>query len=449
MSADDVAISMRGVTKRYEVFGTQRGRLAHALWPAYRAGMQEIWALRGVDLEVRRGESVAVIGRNGGGKSTLLQILTGVLAPTSGEVRVNGRVSALLELGSGFNPEYSGRDNVILNGLLLGLQREEIVRRFDEIADFAEIGEAIERPVKTYSSGMMMRLAFAVQVLTDPEVLVIDEALSVGDVFFQQQCFRRIRDLCARGTTLIFVSHDMRTVRDLCERALYLRQGTAAFLGDSKAAIRAYLRETVGGVPGGAEPPEEPPLEEQPATAPEVDFSRIPTDVLWRRAEGAPAGPLLAVEALARDGQPANGLRIGETLRLRIYFSTARLAPGHISVVLKNRYDQVVSTLGSYTSGLAPLSSDEAGFSILELEIDMMVEAGLYTLMAAFGRAIGKNKGEPVEDTGWIGPLKVDWDYERDRAPFLGMFGLPVRVQLLGGAATAEPVAGMRKGVVR
>ncbi|MGZ5088805.1 MAG: ABC transporter ATP-binding protein, partial [Usitatibacter sp.] len=169
---DDIAIAVRDVAKRYQVFSSERGNLLHTLWPGYRAGMQEIWALQDISFEVRRGDSVAVIGRNGGGKSTLLQILAGTLTPTRGEVRVNGRVSALLELGSGFNPEYTGRDNVMLNGLLLGLSRQEILRRFDEIAAFADIGDAIERPVKTYSSGMMMRLAFAVQVLTDPQILV-------------------------------------------------------------------------------------------------------------------------------------------------------------------------------------------------------------------------------------------------------------------------------------
>ncbi len=225
---NDVAISAHGVSKRYRVFDNQRSRLLHALRPGHGAGMQEIWALRDVDLEVRRGEAVAVIGRNGGGKSTLLQILTGTLVPTAGEVRVNGRVSALLELGSGFNPEFTGRDNVILNGLLLGLDRSEILRRFDEIAAFADIGDALDRPVKTYSSGMIMRLAFAVQVLTDPEILIIDEALSVGDFFFQQKCFGYIRSLSENGVTLLFVSHDMGTVRNLCERAIYLKNGQVA-----------------------------------------------------------------------------------------------------------------------------------------------------------------------------------------------------------------------------
>ena len=210
-----VAISVRNVSKRYRVFDSQRSRLLHAVWPKHTQGMQEIRALNDINLEIRRGESVAVIARNGGGKSTLLEILTGTLTPTSGEVKVNGRVSALLELGSGFNPEYTGRENVILNGLILGLAKSEILDRFNEIEAFAEIGAAIDRPLKTYSSGMMIRLAFSVQVLLRSEILIVDEALGVGDFFFQQKCFARLRKMREESVTLIFVSHDMGTVRDV------------------------------------------------------------------------------------------------------------------------------------------------------------------------------------------------------------------------------------------
>ena len=443
MTMNDIAISVRNVAKRYEVFDSQRARLLHAFWPGYRDGMQEIQALDDITFEVGRGESVGVIGRNGSGKSTLLQILTGTLAPSAGEVAVRGRVSALLELGSGFNPEYTGRDNVFLNGLLLGLSREEIVRRFDEIVAFAEIGAALDRPVKTYSNGMVMRLAFAVQVLADPEILIIDEALSVGDFFFQQKCFGHIRALVDKGVTLFFVSHDMRTVRDLCEKAIYLKQGRMVFAGDSPAAIRQFLLETAPGsgskasATGAADA----------ANAPESDERArdIPENVFWRRPASRPPGPLLAVQILGSDGQPATHVRIGETLRVRIFFRTDPGETGHISLVVKNRYDQVVSTLGSYATGLPPPSSGKSAFAIFQFEIDMMVEAGPYSLMAAFGRPVGKNRGEAMDDTGWIGPLQVNWDYERDTAPFLGMFGLPVRCELLRGGAADEGAQNLKE----
>jgi lipopolysaccharide transport system ATP-binding protein len=430
----DVAIHVQGLSKRYEVFENQRSRLLHAFWPSFRNGMQEIWALRDVDFEVAHGESVAIIGRNGGGKSTLLQILTGVLAPTSGEVEVDGRVSALLELGSGFNPEYTGRDNVILNGLLQGLERDEILERFGEIADFAEIGDAMDRPVKTYSSGMMMRLAFAVQVLTDPQILIIDEALSVGDFFFQQKCFRRIRTLCEQGVTLLFVSHDMGTVRDLCGRAVYLRRGEVAFAGDSKTAIRRYLAEA-------AQPRTAAVPELGAGIAGAVVAGELPEAAAWRRSPHAPPGPLLAVELCFADGQPATHARIGETLRARVYFRADPEHAGHISFVVKNRYDQVLSNVGSYSCGLPAMSSGDQTFAVFELEIDLMLEAGLYSFMVAFGRPLGKNDGELVDDTGWFGPFRVDWDYENEVAPFLGMFGLTVRGRLLRDEARTSRAA--------
>jgi lipopolysaccharide transport system ATP-binding protein len=334
----------------------------------------------------------------------------------------------LLELGSGFHPEYTGRENVILNGLLLGLTRAEIVARFDEIADFADIGEAIERPVKTYSSGMLVRLAFAVQVLTDPEILMVDEALSVGDFFFQQKCYARIRALREKGLTLVFVSHDLRTVRDLCSKALYLRQGRAEFSGDSSEAIRRYLREDTSfpGAPTGG------------GVSDEDVSTGTGSLAVWRRPRSSRGGPLLAVEIVNSQARPGRSVRIGDTLKVRVHFSTSGLDPGHISVVIKNRYDQVVSTVGSYTSGMTALSSQGAPSAVYELDIGMTLEAGAYAFMVAFGRAVASNRGEPVEDTGWIGPIDVEWDYDNERAPFLGMFGLPVTGRVVDGEADAH-----------
>lgn len=419
----DIAIRVRGLSKRYRVFDNQRSRLLNALWPSRRTGMQEVWALQDIDFDLERGQAMAIVGRNGGGKSTLLQILTGTLAPTSGEVEVRGRVSALLELGSGFNPEFTGRDNVMLNGLLLGLQRSEVLARFDEIVAFADIGDALDRPVKTYSSGMVMRLAFAVQVLTDPEILIVDEALSVGDFFFQQKCFGYIRSLRQRGVTLLFVSHDMGAVRDLCERALYLKGGRCAYLGDSQSAIRYFLAENTAADAvreGGAA---------AQATGQTVD-AELPTQPFWQRDARRAPGRLLAVEVLDGGERPVTGVRMGDTVIVRVYFNAPASEAGHISLVIKNRYDQVVTTASSYSCGLQALSSGGAAFAVFDLRLALMLEAGLYTLMVAFGYPIGKNNGKVVDDTGWIGPIRIDWDYELETAPFLGMFGLPVQAQL-------------------
>jgi lipopolysaccharide transport system ATP-binding protein len=233
------AIRVRGLGKCYHIYNQPQDRLKQALVPKVlrlvgrpaRAYYREFWALRDVNLEVARGEAVGIIGRNGAGKSTFLQIIAGTLAPTLGSVEVQGRVAALLELGSGFNPEFTGRENVWLNGSILGLNSDEIAARFDEIAGFADIGDFMDQPVKTYSSGMMVRLAFSVQTAVRPEVLIVDEALSVGDVFFQAKCMARMRQLLSDGVTLLFVSHDTGTVRQLCSRAVLLDRGEALAVG--------------------------------------------------------------------------------------------------------------------------------------------------------------------------------------------------------------------------
>lgn len=202
---------------------------------------REFWALKDVSFEVMRGESVGVLGRNGSGKSTLLQIICGTLDPTCGSVDVNGRVAALLELGSGFNPEFSGRENVYLNGSLLGLNRQQINERFDSISAFADIGKFIDQPVKTYSSGMCARLAFAAAIHTQPQLLVVDEALAVGDAPFQQKCMKHIYKMLDDGTTVLLVSHDAYQVRSMCSKALLLKRGVQVVFGDSEQVMNEYV----------------------------------------------------------------------------------------------------------------------------------------------------------------------------------------------------------------
>ena len=420
----DVAIRVQGVSKRYEVFENQRSRVLHAFWPRYRNGMQEIWALRDVDFEVARGESVGVIGRNGGGKSTLLQILTGILTPTQGHVEVNGRVSALLELGSGFNPEYTGRDNVVLNGLLLGLSREEILGRFGEIADFAGIGDAIDRPAKTYSSGMLMRLAFAVQVLTDPDILIVDEALSVGDFFFQQKCFARLRAMRERGVTLVFVSHDMATVRDLCARAIYLREGAVRFDGRATAAIAQYLAERPDDAK--AAPAVRASTEGEPLPA--TELAGIMRDAVWSRPdEPHSGGPrLIAVAFYDAEGNASISHRLGQTMRMKVAFQMGDGAPTHVAVVLRNRFNQVVTSLGSSPLGLSPPRHGRGEAVVFEMALRLLVEAGGYSVTVSLSHLTAPNRGECVDSSPALGPIHVAWDYERQDAPFLGMVGLPV-----------------------
>ncbi len=240
-SPDDApAIRLHDVGKGYRIYARPSDRLKQMLWRGRRAFYHEVRALSGINLEVRRGETLGIVGRNGSGKSTLLRILSGIIPPTEGTVAVRGRVAPLLALGAGFNPDFTGRENVFLNAAVLGLSQREIVDRFDAIAAFADIGDSIERPVCTYSSGMFARLAFAVAVCVDPEILVVDEILSVGDEAFGRKCFARIAAIKRAGATILFVSHSANLVLELCDRALLLEGGKIAAIGEPREVMRKY-----------------------------------------------------------------------------------------------------------------------------------------------------------------------------------------------------------------
>lgn len=237
---DAIAISLNDIAKVFKRYSRPVDRLKEILLPG-RPQAQEFWALRDIDLAIPKGETVGIIGRNGSGKSTLLQIIAGTLQPTMGQVQVNGRISALLELGSGFNPEFTGRQNVFFNGQILGLSQQEIEQRFDTIAAFADIGDFIDQPVKTYSSGMFVRLAFAVSVHVEPDILIVDEALSVGDMFFQAKCMSKMQGMIDDGVTVLFVSHDVGAVKGLCRTAVLLHKGEIKAQGLAKQVTETYF----------------------------------------------------------------------------------------------------------------------------------------------------------------------------------------------------------------
>lgn len=255
MSSEDMVIDIAGVSKVFNIFEKPSDRLLQMLMPrigrvvpgkaawATRQRGREFWALRNVSLSVKRGDAVGIIGRNGSGKSTLLQIIAGTLAPTTGTAQVNGRIAALLELGSGFNPDFTGRENVILNGMILGLSEREVMERFDAIAGFADIGNFIDQPVRTYSSGMMLRLAFAVQTQVEPDILIVDEALAVGDALFQKRCFQQMEALRANGCTLLLVSHDQESIRTLTDHSILLRDGLVHAAGPSSDVVLEYRKQ--------------------------------------------------------------------------------------------------------------------------------------------------------------------------------------------------------------
>lgn len=340
-SNSDIAIAVRNLGKCYRIYDRPQDRLKQGLFRR-RQYFREFWALKDVSFEVRKGETVGVIGRNGSGKSTLLQLIARILTPTTGDVTVNGRVAALLELGSGFNPEFSGRENIYMNGAILGLSREEIEGHFPAIAAFADIGEFIDQPVKTYSSGMVVRLAFAVQAMVAKDILIVDEALAVGDEAFQRKCFAKLDQFKKQGGTILFVSHAGGVVVQLCDSALLLDRGELLLTGDSKRVVTLYqrliyspassqervreeLRRLAGCSLENADAyEEEPAVRSIGASARKsegavYDPDLVPKHVVRYESRGARIGDL---RLTSLDGQPVNILVQGESYiwRYRVTF---------------------------------------------------------------------------------------------------------------------------------
>lgn len=366
--ASPPAVAVAGVTKCYQIYAKPQDRLRQAIFPRVRQALglaparyySEFWALRDVGFRIDKGETVAIIGKNGSGKSTLLQILCGTLTPTSGEVAVEGRVAALLELGSGFNPEYTGRENVYLNGSVLGLTRKQLDERFDAIVEFADIGAFIDQPVKTYSSGMYVRLAFAVIANVDADVLIVDEALSVGDVFFGQKCMRFLRDFQSRGT-LIFVSHDSAAVVNLCRRAIWLDHGRVVMDGPASEVSQAYHAKSygmdvqAGPAPGGGDDASDD-LASLPGLDPDLDLDRSLMRVFRFNAALASFGDgrakISSVALLDAVGAPLSSISGGERVTLRVEArALADLTSPIVGFLLKDRLGQHLFGTNTYLGG--------------------------------------------------------------------------------------------------
>lgn len=317
--SDDLAISIENVSKTYRIYDRPRDRLLQSFYRSRRHLFREQEALKPVSLRVHRGETVGIVGANGSGKSTLLQMVCGTLTPTSGRVQVEGRVSALLELGAGFNPEFTGRENVFLNAGILGLSEAETLAKYDDIVRFSGLDEMhLAAPVKTYSSGMFVRLAFAVAIAVEPDILVVDEALAVGDEAFQRKCFARIRQLQEQGTAILFVSHASQTIIDLCSRAVWFDAGDLMMEGAPKDVIAAYHKLVYA---PASEQPEirrrllagarEPALALAAPAPQEEDF---PESCVSYPCNG---GEILSPRLLDEAGEVARHLEYGKTYRLR------------------------------------------------------------------------------------------------------------------------------------
>lgn len=296
-------ISVRNLSKIYNLYDRPEDRLKQFVYPRLRrllgssprSYFREFWALQDVSFDVRKGETVGIIGRNGSGKSTLLQLIAGTLSPTFGDIQINGRVAALLELGAGFNPEFSGRENIYLNAAILGMGREEIEERIEGIIAFADIGQFIDQPVKTYSSGMYVRVAFSTAINVNPDILIVDEALSVGDTGFQQKCLYRIREMQEQGVSILLVTHSNNILLEYCDRGIFMKDGRSMFDGDAKDAVRAYgldvLKDEGGKAPALAfHPPDQETYQtDEDEDAKQDGIDRLPmeiTKVEFRKMDG-------------------------------------------------------------------------------------------------------------------------------------------------------------------
>jgi lipopolysaccharide transport system ATP-binding protein len=323
----DVAVRAAGVSKIYRLYARPQDRLAELLLtPFGRRRSTDFVALDDVSFELLRGRRLGVIGRNGSGKSTLLQILAGTLSASGGDVRVNGRVAALLELGSGFNPEFTGRENVYLNASILGLSREEIHARFDDIAAFADIGRFMDQPMKTYSSGMFMRLAFAVTTSVDAEILLIDEALAVGDVFFTRKCFSHLEKLIEKGTSVVLVTHDTSAVNQFCDEVLVLDRGRQAYHGDTVGGLRTYFALQRAGDALPAEPAAVPagPGEQEQGAIIEWPGDEAFLPLGSASVQGTGAARCTAVALCDQSGAPANVFQMGDVAVFYTEFALER-----------------------------------------------------------------------------------------------------------------------------
>lgn len=431
MQADQMALNIKNLGKCYHIYNKPSDRLKQLLFLGKKQFYREYWALQDINFEVKKGESVGIIGRNGSGKSTLLQLICKTLTPTQGQIEIQGKVAALLELGAGFNPEFTGKENVFLSGAILGLSDAEMHEKYNAIIEFADIGSHIDQPVKTYSSGMFIRLAFSVQACLNPDILIVDEALSVGDIFFQQKCIERIQKLRNQGTTILFVSHDMAIVRDLCEKALYLNSGKAIFFGRSNQAIMKYFSDLGSNSQSNKS---KVPLSEN--TLQTNAISQFIESACWKASDinqdTNKEAEIVAVRVIDENNQPSLITKMCSKLKFQILYQSFTEKLVHINITMRNRYNHVINHSSSYLSNIATLPMKYGEYGLFEIEVECTIEAGNYTFAASAG-IISHDDNKPylTDQTPWLGPISVNWDYDNEKAPWFGMFGLPSKLRFL------------------
>lgn len=406
MSSNDIAIRVTNLSKCYEIYNAPRDRLKQFVLPhlqrlvghSAKQYFREFWAVKDVSFEIKKGETVGIIGRNGAGKSTMLQILCGTLTPSSGSVEINGRVAALLELGAGFSAEFTGRENVYMNAGVLGLSTEDIEARFEEIVEFADIGDFLDQPVKTYSSGMYVRLAFAVVVHVDADILIIDEALAVGDIAFQAKCMMALKRLMDAGATVLFVSHDTSSVRNLCQKVLWLGNGKMKAFGEPELTIGKYVSEAHLSINSQLSIIREDSIESESSRSAKGIDPLIGMEMYcsfaegWRRY-GDGRARVLNVALLNSNSLPA------ETINLREHFLIRFLVRAEVDVEnpafgfsfrdLKG--NQVISSLTSNYRGIAVPHLLAGHKYLIEIRGQNMLTQGAYTLTLGVESVVERN----------------------------------------------------------
>ncbi|ABG06024.1 ABC transporter related [Rubrobacter xylanophilus DSM 9941] len=423
------AVSLRGVSKRYRIYPRQRHRLLEAATFGLVRRSRDFWALRDIDLDVHPGTSLGILGRNGAGKSTLLEIISGVLQPTSGTVRTEGKV-VMLQMGAGMNPEFTGRENVMLNGLILGIDRRKILERFDEIEAFADIGEFMDQPVKTYSSGMRARLGFAVAINVEPDILIVDETLSVGDAVFRHMCLQKMKEMRDRGTTILFVSHGLGQVKSFCNRAILLHEGRLLFDGETAETLDRYQallseiearRERGGradyaadGENGGA----------APAFREDAGLERRPAGFRHGTGEARLAG----VEVLDGRGAPAESVDPNSPVTVRVHLEYLRdVEASVLAIALRNHMGLDVFSTDTNLEKRR-LGRRRAGERLI---VDFAFESmplrhGTYSVSA--GVLDGANRNVHLDWVDVAAAFRVERPENRRAIP--GLFHLPARVTL-------------------
>ncbi len=377
----EFAIQVKHLDKMYKLYNKPSDRLKEAL--GFKVPVREHYALRDVSFEVKRGETVGIIGTNGSGKSTILKIITGVLNPTGGEVVVDGRISALLELGAGFNMEYTGIENVYLNGTMMGFSREEIDARLQDILDFADIGDFVHQPVKAYSSGMFVRLAFAVAINIDPEILIVDEALSVGDVFFQAKCYRKFEEFKKMGRTILFVSHDLSSIARYCDRVVLLNKGVKLEEGSPKQMVDMYKQLLVG-----QDPAKQQIQEEKPKESWSEEFQVNPNMLEY----GSKLAEITDFAVIDDKGRSTNTIEKGSTfqIRMKVVFHEAIQEP-IMAYTFKDIKGTEITGTNTMFEKMHIEHSDEGDICTVTFTQKMFLQGGEYLL--AFG-CTGYRDGE-------------------------------------------------------